>query len=76
MNCHAATAPCSSDKLTVAIVVPAINTLKNKETCRGGLLLPRYSGALLHQDGAVLFISPKTVAQCCNGANVTACRPE
>lgn len=52
MNGHAATAPCSSEKLTVAIVVPAINMLKNMINCWGALRLLRYCGAFLHQDDA------------------------
>jgi hypothetical protein len=46
MNCHVATAPCSSEKLTEAIVVPAINTLKNITNRQMVLDSLLYSGAL------------------------------
>jgi hypothetical protein len=45
MNGHVATAPCSSEKLTVAIVVPAIKILKNIIKYQVTLDSLRYCGA-------------------------------
>jgi len=45
MNGHVATAPCSSEKLIEAIVVPAINALKNITKYQMVLDSLRYCGA-------------------------------